>query len=164
MRQQRSTFKLNYIRGHKSDKIVGNISQVVNVDSELEAKVKLFRDELNDLQNIFKNVSEKQSSNAQDKDDFSNLKEDILLLYIEAVSFVVPDKKMESDHSGAIMDLFIELENEFASFRQGIYNKVNGFSKQLSPSTDNIQSDKPLSPVSPSSGGLDMKIVVARSQ
>ncbi|GBL86150.1 hypothetical protein AVEN_89173-1 [Araneus ventricosus] len=126
------------------------MSQAVNVDSEREAKVKLFRDKLNDLQNIFKKVSEKKSSNAQDKDDFSNLKADILLLYIEAVSFVVPDGRMASDHSGTIMDLFIELKNKFASFRHDIYNKVDGFSKLLSPSTDSIQSDEPVSPVSPS--------------
>ncbi|GBN62678.1 hypothetical protein AVEN_90603-1 [Araneus ventricosus] len=126
------------------------MSQAVNVDSEREAKVKLFRDKLNDLQNIFKKVSEKKSSNAQDKDDFSNLKADILLLYIEAVLFVVPDGRMASDHSGTIMDLFIELKNEFASFRHDIYNKIDGFSKLLSPSTDSIQSDEPVSPVSPS--------------
>ncbi|GBO17722.1 hypothetical protein AVEN_26899-1, partial [Araneus ventricosus] len=110
----------------------------------------LMRDKLNELQNIFKKVSEKKSSNAQDKDDFSNLKADILLLYIEAVSFVVPDGRMASDHSGTIMDLFIELKNEFASFRHDIYNKVDGFSKLLSPSTDSIQSDEPVSHVSPS--------------
>ncbi|GBN28476.1 hypothetical protein AVEN_90997-1 [Araneus ventricosus] len=86
------------------------MSQAVNVDSEREAKVKLFRDKLNDLQNIFKKVSEKKSSNAQDKDDSSNLKADILLLYIEAVSFVVTDVRMALDHSGTIMDLFIELK------------------------------------------------------
>ncbi|GBM78667.1 hypothetical protein AVEN_64543-1, partial [Araneus ventricosus] len=126
------------------------MSQAVNVDSEYEAKVKLFRDKLNDLQNIFKKVSEKKSSNAQDKDDFSNLKAEILLLYIEAVSFVVPDGKMASNHSGTTMNLFIELKNEFTSFRLDIYNKVDGFSKLLSPSTDNIQFDEPLSPVSPS--------------
>ncbi|GBM78665.1 hypothetical protein AVEN_64541-1, partial [Araneus ventricosus] len=126
------------------------MSQAVNVDSEREAKVKLFRDRLNDFQNIFKKVSEKKSSNAQDKDDFSNLKAEILLLYIEAVSFDVPDGKMASNHSGTIMNLFIELKNEFASFRLDIYNKVDGFSKLLSPSTDNIQFDEPLSPVSPS--------------
>ncbi|GBN76943.1 hypothetical protein AVEN_113729-1 [Araneus ventricosus] len=48
------------------------------------------------------------------------------------------------------MDLFIELKNEFTSFRHDIYNKVDGFSKLLTPSTDKIQSDEPLSPVSPS--------------
>ncbi|GBM57525.1 hypothetical protein AVEN_97641-1 [Araneus ventricosus] len=57
---------------------------------------------------------------------------------------------MASDHSGTIMDLFIELKNEFASFRPDIYNKIDGFSKLLSPSTDSIQSDEPVSPVSPS--------------
>ncbi|GBN36197.1 hypothetical protein AVEN_181187-1 [Araneus ventricosus] len=45
---------------------------------------------------------------------------------------------MESGHSGTIMDLSIELKNEFSSFRHDIYNKVDGFSKLLSPSTDNI--------------------------
>ncbi|GBN84675.1 hypothetical protein AVEN_11615-1 [Araneus ventricosus] len=69
------------------------MAQAVNVDSERDATVKRFRDKLNDLQNIFKKVSEKKSSNAQDEDDFSNLKAGILLLYIEAVSFFVPDKK-----------------------------------------------------------------------
>ncbi|GBM08623.1 hypothetical protein AVEN_52460-1 [Araneus ventricosus] len=48
------------------------------------------------------------------------------------------------------MDLFIELKNEFASFRHDVYNKVDGFSKLLNSSTDSIQSDEPLSPVSPS--------------
>ncbi|GBM94545.1 hypothetical protein AVEN_198295-1 [Araneus ventricosus] len=57
---------------------------------------------------------------------------------------------MDSDHSDTIMDLFIELKSEFISFRHDIYNKVDGFSKLFSPSTDNIQSDKPLSSVSPS--------------
>ncbi|GBN15660.1 hypothetical protein AVEN_55904-1 [Araneus ventricosus] len=126
------------------------MSKAVNVDSEREAEVNLFRDKLNDLQNIFKKVPENKSSNAQDKDDFLNLKADILLLYIEAVSFVAPEGKMASDHSGTIMDLFIELKNEFASFRHDIYDKVDGFSKILKPTTDNIQSDEPLSPVSPS--------------
>ncbi|GBL75479.1 hypothetical protein AVEN_194654-1 [Araneus ventricosus] len=56
---------------------------------------------------------------------------------------------MESEHSGTTMDLFIELKNEFASFRYDIYDEVDCFSKLLSPSTDDIQSDEPLSPVAP---------------
>ncbi|GBM81506.1 hypothetical protein AVEN_227763-1 [Araneus ventricosus] len=57
---------------------------------------------------------------------------------------------MASDHLGTIMDLFIELKNEFAFFWPFIYNKVDGFSKLLCPSADNIQSDEPLSSVSTS--------------
>ncbi|GBM11656.1 hypothetical protein AVEN_258879-1 [Araneus ventricosus] len=55
-------------KGHSSylniSSHIGNMSQAVNADSEREAKVKLFRDKLNDLQNIFKKFSEKKSSNA----------------------------------------------------------------------------------------------------
>ncbi|GBN28055.1 hypothetical protein AVEN_215598-1 [Araneus ventricosus] len=56
---------------------------------------------------------------------------------------------MEPEHSGTIKNLFIELKKDFASFRREIYNKVDGFSKLLSPSTVDIQSDEPLSPVAP---------------
>ncbi|GBM49259.1 hypothetical protein AVEN_71006-1 [Araneus ventricosus] len=72
------------------------MAQAVKVDSEREAEVKLFRDKLNNMQDSFK----KKSSNAQDKDGFLNLKADILVLYIETVTFVVPDNKLESEHSG----------------------------------------------------------------
>ncbi|GBN75384.1 hypothetical protein AVEN_74441-1 [Araneus ventricosus] len=65
---------------------------------------------------------------------------------------------MASDHSGTIMDLFIELKKEFISLRLDIYNKVDGSSELLSPAADNIQSDAPLSSVSTS---LQQEIFVA---
>ncbi|GBN97832.1 hypothetical protein AVEN_72296-1 [Araneus ventricosus] len=107
----------------------------------LEDKVKFFKEKLNGLHDIFRRVSEKKSTNAQDKDEFSNFKADILMLYIEAVSSLVPEKNFVSDETSSMMDLFIELKNEFATFRKGIYSKVDSFSKLIFPTDVIIQND-----------------------
>ncbi|GBL62800.1 hypothetical protein AVEN_73835-1, partial [Araneus ventricosus] len=88
-------------------------------------------------------VSEKKSTNAQDKDEFSNYKADILMLYFEAVSSLVPEKNFESEETSSMMDLFIELKNEFAAFRKDIYSRVDSFSKLICPTDDTIQNENP---------------------
>ncbi|GBN64266.1 hypothetical protein AVEN_145363-1 [Araneus ventricosus] len=88
-------------------------------------------------------VSEKKSINAQDKDEFLNYNADILMLYVEAVSSLVPEKNVESEQTSSMIDLFIELKNEFAAFRKNIYNKVDSFSKLICPTNDTIQNEEP---------------------
>ncbi|GBN70637.1 hypothetical protein AVEN_91910-1 [Araneus ventricosus] len=88
-------------------------------------------------------LSEKKSTNAQDKDEFLNYKADILMLYDEAVSSLVPEKNLESAQTSSMMDLFIELKNEFAAFRKDIYIKVDSFSKLICPIDDTIQNEEP---------------------
>ncbi|GBN90943.1 hypothetical protein AVEN_141311-1 [Araneus ventricosus] len=73
----------------------------------------------------------KKSTNAQDKDEFSNYEADILMLYVEAISSLVPEKNLESEQTSSMMDLFIELKNEFAAFRKDIHSKVDSFSKLI---------------------------------
>ncbi|GBL82799.1 hypothetical protein AVEN_106331-1 [Araneus ventricosus] len=95
-------------------------------------------------QNLLKlRVSDKNSTNAQDKDEFLNYKADILMLYVEAVSSFVPEKNSESEETSSMMDLFIELKNEFTAFRKDIYSKVDSFSKLIWPTDDTIQNDDP---------------------
>ncbi|GBM32911.1 hypothetical protein AVEN_13283-1 [Araneus ventricosus] len=91
----------------------------------------------------FTRVSEKKSTNAQDKDEFSNYKADILMLYVEAVSSLIPEKNFESEETSSMMDLFIELKNEFAAFRKDIYSRVDSFSKLICPTDDTIQNENP---------------------
>ncbi|GBO25737.1 hypothetical protein AVEN_225095-1 [Araneus ventricosus] len=117
--------------------------RALDSDIMLEDKVKFFKEKLNDLHDIFKRVSEKKSTNAQDKDGFSNYKADILMLYVEAVSSLVPEKNFESEETSSIMDLFIELKNEFDVFRNYIYSKVDSFSKLISPTDVTIQNKDP---------------------
>ncbi|GBM28800.1 hypothetical protein AVEN_130507-1 [Araneus ventricosus] len=88
-------------------------------------------------------VSEKKSTNAQGKDEFSNYKADTLMLYVEAFPSLVPEKNLESDQTSSMMDLFIELKIEFAAFRKGIYSKVDSFSKVICPTDDTIQNEEP---------------------
>ncbi|GBO10667.1 hypothetical protein AVEN_174239-1 [Araneus ventricosus] len=94
------------------------VPRAVDGDLMLEDKVKFFRKKLNGLHDIFRRVSEKKSTNAQDKDEFSNYKADILMLYVEAISSLVPEKNLESEQTSPLMDLFIELKNEFFAFRK----------------------------------------------
>ncbi|GBM79976.1 hypothetical protein AVEN_47448-1 [Araneus ventricosus] len=115
----------------------------VDGDLMLEDKVKFFKEKLNRLHDIFRRVSEKKSTNAQDKDEFSNYKADILMLYVEAVSSLVLEKNFESEEASSMMDLFIELKNEFAAFRKDIYSKVDSFSKLICPTDDTIQNEGP---------------------
>ncbi|GBM06130.1 hypothetical protein AVEN_265187-1 [Araneus ventricosus] len=117
--------------------------RAVDGDLMLEDKVKFFKEKLNGLHDIFRRVSEKKSTNVQDKDEFSNYKADILMLYVEAVSSLVPEKNLESEETSSMMDLFIELKNEFAAFRKGIYSKVDGFSKPICPTNNTIQNEDP---------------------
>ncbi|GBM66500.1 hypothetical protein AVEN_23767-1 [Araneus ventricosus] len=92
---------------------------------------------------IPRRVSEKKSTNAQDKGEFSNYKADILMLNVEAVSSLVPEKNIESEQTSSMVDLFIELKNEFAAFRKGIYWKVDSFSKLICLTDDTIQNEDP---------------------
>ncbi|GBM83453.1 hypothetical protein AVEN_86706-1 [Araneus ventricosus] len=88
-------------------------------------------------------ASEKKSTNAQDKNEFSNYKADILMLYIEAVSSLVREKNFESEETSSMIGLFIELKNEFAAFRKDIYSKVDCLSKLICPTDDTIQNEDP---------------------
>ncbi|GBL74297.1 hypothetical protein AVEN_235288-1 [Araneus ventricosus] len=111
------------------DQECGNMAlRVVDGDVMREDKVKFLKEKLNGLHDILKTVSEKKSTNAQDKDGFSNFKADILILYVEAVSSLVPEKNLESEQTSSMMDPFIELKNEFTAFRKDIYSKVDSFS------------------------------------
>ncbi|GBN87861.1 hypothetical protein AVEN_123223-1 [Araneus ventricosus] len=114
--------------------------RAVDGDLMLEDKVKFFKEKLND---IFRRISEKKSTNAHDKDEFSNFKADNLMLYVEAVSSLVPEKNFESEDTSSMMDLFIELKNEFATFRKDIYSKGDSFSKLICPTDVTIQNDDP---------------------
>ncbi|GBL64078.1 hypothetical protein AVEN_147800-1 [Araneus ventricosus] len=87
-------------------------------DLMLEHKVKLFKEKLNGLHDIFRRVSEKKSTNAQDKDEFSNYKADILMLYVKAVSSLVTGKEL---------DLFIELKNELMLSKRTFTVKLIAF-------------------------------------
>ncbi|GBN83367.1 hypothetical protein AVEN_105819-1 [Araneus ventricosus] len=74
----------------------GNLSPMaVDGDLMLEDKVKFFKEKRNGLHDIFRSVSEKKSTNAQDKDEFSNYKAHILMLYVEAVSSLLPEKNLK---------------------------------------------------------------------
>ncbi|GBM57305.1 hypothetical protein AVEN_115625-1 [Araneus ventricosus] len=117
--------------------------RAVDGDLMLEHKVKFFKEKLNGLHDIFRRVSEKKSTNAHDKDEFSNFKADILMLHVEAVFSLIPEKNFESDETSSMMDLFIELKNEFATFRKDIYSKVDSFSKLICPTDVTIQNDDP---------------------
>ncbi|GBO04204.1 hypothetical protein AVEN_217481-1 [Araneus ventricosus] len=88
-------------------------------------------------------VSEKKSANAQDKGEFSNYKAGILMLYVEAISSLVPEKNLESEQTSSMVDLLIELKNEFAAFRKHIYSKVDSFSKLICSTDDTIQKEEP---------------------
>ncbi|GBM35526.1 hypothetical protein AVEN_106755-1 [Araneus ventricosus] len=92
------------------------VLRAVDGDLMLEDKVKFFKEELKGLHDICRRVSEKKSANAQDKDEFLNYKADILMIYVEAVSSLVSEKNLESEQTSSMMDLFIELKNEFAAF------------------------------------------------
>ncbi|CAL1271872.1 unnamed protein product [Larinioides sclopetarius] len=81
---------------------------------------------------------------SHDKEDFENLKTEILRLYTEAISSNVPDGVMLTAESGNILDLFKDLKNEFTLFRQDITSKVDGLSKLMSPSVTKVQTDLPL--------------------
>ncbi|GBN72532.1 hypothetical protein AVEN_90092-1 [Araneus ventricosus] len=94
------------------------------------------------LHDNFRRVSEKKCTNVHDKDKFSNYKADILMLYVEAVSSLVPENNFESEETSS-MDLFIELKNEFATFRKDIYSKVDSFSKLICPTDVSMQNDDP---------------------
>ncbi|GBM32814.1 hypothetical protein AVEN_216521-1 [Araneus ventricosus] len=115
--------------------------RAVESDLMLEDKVKFLKEKLNCLHDIFRRVSEKKSTNAHDKDEFSNFKADILMLYAEAVSSLVPEKNFESDETSSMMDLFIELKNEFATFRKDIYSKVDSFSNLICPTDVTMNED-----------------------
>ncbi|GBN76440.1 hypothetical protein AVEN_170549-1 [Araneus ventricosus] len=65
------------------------------------------------------------------------------MLYVEAVSSLVPEKNFEYEETSSMMDLFIELKNEFATFRKDIYSKVDSFSKLIFPTDVTIQNDDP---------------------
>ncbi|GBL89114.1 hypothetical protein AVEN_255247-1 [Araneus ventricosus] len=65
------------------------------------------------------------------------------MLYVETISSLVPEKNFESEETNSMMDLFIELKNEFAAFRKDIYSKVDSFSKLICPTDDTIQNEDP---------------------
>ncbi|GBN40702.1 hypothetical protein AVEN_182433-1 [Araneus ventricosus] len=117
--------------------------RAVDGDFMLDDKVKFLKEKLNCLHDIFTIVSEKNSTYAQDKDEFPNYKADILMLYVEAVSTLVPENNFESEETSSMMDLFIELKNEFAALRKDIYSKVDSFSKLICPTDDTIQNEDP---------------------
>ncbi|GBN34162.1 hypothetical protein AVEN_159178-1 [Araneus ventricosus] len=117
--------------------------RAVDGDLMLEDKVKFFKEKLNGSHDIFRRVSEKKSTNAHDKAEFSNYKANILMLNVESVSSLVPEKNFESEETSSMMDLFIELKNEFATFRKDIYSKVDSFSKLICPTDVSIQNDDP---------------------
>ncbi|GBN10495.1 hypothetical protein AVEN_191968-1 [Araneus ventricosus] len=118
-------------------------TMAVDGDLMLEDQVKFFKEKLNGLHDIFRRVSEKKSTNVQDKNEFSNYKADILMLYVEAVSSLVPERNFESEEKSSVMDLFIELKDEFSAFRKDIYSKVDSFSKLICPTDDTIQKENP---------------------
>ncbi|GBN02457.1 hypothetical protein AVEN_161246-1 [Araneus ventricosus] len=118
------------------------VLRAVDGDLMLEDKVKFFKEKLNGLHDIFRRVSGKKSINAHDKDEFLNYKADILMLYVEAVSSLVPEKNLESEQTSSMIDLFIELKNEFAAFRKDICSKVDSFSKLICSTDDTIQNEE----------------------
>ncbi|GBN68927.1 hypothetical protein AVEN_42522-1 [Araneus ventricosus] len=79
---------------HNPPSTIGNMAlRTVDVDLMREDEMKIFKEKLK-VYRIFLRVSEKKSTNAQDKDEFSNFKAGILMLYVEAVSSLVPEKKL----------------------------------------------------------------------
>ncbi|GBM07300.1 hypothetical protein AVEN_187856-1 [Araneus ventricosus] len=54
-----------------------------------------------------------------------------LTSYVETVSSLVSEKNLESEQESSMIDLFIELKNEFTAFRKDIYNEVDSFSKLI---------------------------------
>ncbi|GBN60575.1 hypothetical protein AVEN_9549-1 [Araneus ventricosus] len=95
-----------------------------------EAKVKIFADKLEKLYSIFSNITGKNAASMKQKDAFNDLKGDILMLYVDAVS-----KMTSVQENGAyqpnIMEMFIDLKREFSSFRIDINTKINHISKQI---------------------------------
>ncbi|GBM07637.1 hypothetical protein AVEN_228141-1 [Araneus ventricosus] len=78
---------------------------------------------------------------------FFNFKADILKSYVEAVSLLVPDKNLESEPPGTLMNLFIELKDEFVDSRKDIYSKVDGTSRLICPTFYTIQTEEHRQPI-----------------
>ncbi|GBO02461.1 hypothetical protein AVEN_180468-1 [Araneus ventricosus] len=98
-----------------------------------EAKVRIFTDKLEKLYGICSNITEKKAVSKKQKDAFNDLKTDILMLYVDAVSKMVSVQENGADQPNNIMEMFIDLKREFSSFRIDINTKVDHISKQIAP-------------------------------
>ncbi|GBO30899.1 hypothetical protein AVEN_141528-1 [Araneus ventricosus] len=98
-----------------------------------EAKVKIFSDKLGKLYSIFSNITGKEAASKKQKDAFNDLKADILMLYVDAVSKMASVQENGADQPNNIMEMFIDLKREFSSFRIDIDTKINHISKQIAP-------------------------------
>ncbi|GBM09765.1 hypothetical protein AVEN_101809-1 [Araneus ventricosus] len=98
-----------------------------------EAKVRIFSDKLEKLYGIFSNITGKKADSKKQKDAFNDLKADILMLHVDAVSKMSSVQENGADQPNNIMEMFIDLKREFSSFRIYINTKVDHISKQIAP-------------------------------
>ncbi|GBM30835.1 hypothetical protein AVEN_52626-1 [Araneus ventricosus] len=93
-----------------------------------EAKVRIFADKLEKLYRIFSNITGKKAASKKQRDAFNDLKADILMLYVDAVSKMTSVQENGADEPNNIMEMFIGLKREFSSFRIDINTQVDHIS------------------------------------
>ncbi|GBN62517.1 hypothetical protein AVEN_168194-1 [Araneus ventricosus] len=103
------------------------------MSSDGEAKVKICSHKLEKLYSIFSTITGEKATSKKQKDAFNDLKADILMLHMDAVSKVTSVQENGADEPNNIMEMFIDLKREFSSFRIDINTKINHISKQIAP-------------------------------
>ncbi|XP_055944987.1 BAI1-associated protein 3-like [Argiope bruennichi] len=106
-----------------------------------ELKIEVFTKKLDNIYEIFCNAVDKKSTTAKERENFLNLKNDLLIMFEEVIHMTLPVHKSDAVQPQNVMELISSLSLEFAAFREDINNRVDNIAKKVFLKNDVIEND-----------------------
>ncbi|KAF8778199.1 BAI1-associated protein 3 like protein [Argiope bruennichi] len=106
-----------------------------------ELKIEVFTKKLDNIYEIFCNAVDKKSTTAKERENFLNLKNDLLIMFEEVIHMTLPVHKSDAVQPQNVMELISSLSLEFAAFREDINNRVDNIAKKVFLKNDVIEKD-----------------------